>query len=361
MNRPALRTKLALAAAVALLALTAASASAQAAGASAAQRTALGRYQAEQADLADAMRRDRLARQFAVESAKSIKLREGDLLAATPKKSAALRVTLKGSKARIKPVPLRETFVPRGVAIDNGSGVVAIAAVSRVVLYDTGSGDVQVLTGPEEAPFAFVNDVLFDRDGLLIVADEGESVGTQLPADGRVWEYDRSTGEYRQIGTKRQLSNPKLLALDERGRIHVVDGNSGPRVTPLLDVYYDTVWQIAGATRKRVKRVYRDAGLQATAFAIDDQGTLWFGSLEEIVLLEGKALTRPCPLPAPLSFVTGVAIDGEGRLLVMDGADLDGRQRTVYEVDASCVATARVVGRRIDEARGLAVYLPSGD
>lgn len=352
---------LVLAGAIGLLALAGASADGQVSGPESAQQTALRRYRAEQDDLADAMRRDRVARQFAVEPAKSIKLKDGDLLAATPKKSAALRVTLKGNKARIKPVPLRETFVPRGVAVDNGTGVMAIAAVSRVVLYDTASGDVQVLTGPEEAPFAFVNDVLFDGDGLLIVADQGESVGTQLPADGRVWEYDRGTGAYRQIGTKRQLSNPKFLALDDRGRIHIVDGNSGPRVTPLLDVHYDTVWQIAGVTRKRVKPVYRDAGLQATAFTIDDEGTRWFGSLDEIVLLDGRALATPCPLPAPLSFVTGMAIDGEGRVLVMDGSDLDGKQRTVYEIDASCAVSQRVFGKRIDEARGLAIYLPPGN
>jgi len=322
---------------------------------------AIERYQAQMADFAAARDRDRSARFVPALRAKSIKIKPGDMFSATARRSATLQMKPTSGNAKVKRVPLSEEFIPRAVAIDDLSGRVAIAAVSRVLLYDPDTGAVQVLTGPEAEPFAFANDVVFDQTGQLIIADQGEVIGMKTPADGRLWQYDGVTEAYQQIGQKRDLSDPKLLALDRRGRIHVVDGSSGPLVSPLLSARYDTVWQITGATRRGLKPIYRDSGLQATAVAIDPDGKVWFGSVDEIVLLQRKKLVRPCPLPSPLAFVSSMAVDAEGGLLVMDGAGVTTSQRVVYEVDAECALTQRAAGSRLKEARGLAIYKPASD
>jgi hypothetical protein len=322
---------------------------------------AIDRHAVARHEMSLAADRDRQLRDAAVAPVATIELKPGDMLTATTVKRATLRITIAGNKARVKRATLDTDFIPRGVTVDNNSGAVAIAAVSQVLIYDPSGGLVEVLTEPEGpgSAFGFVNAVLFDRAGLLIIADQGAVVGEREPADGRLWSYDRATGQFTRLASKRAFSDPKLLAVDTKGRILVVDGNSGPLVTPLLDVRYDLVYRLTGRKRKGARPIFREPGLQATAFAVHPDETMWFGSFDELVIADGSVLTRPCPVPSPLAFVTGLAVNAEGVAFALDGANVVTTKRFLYEIDSSCSVSRKVSGRRVAESRGLAVYEPT--
>jgi hypothetical protein len=327
-------------------------------------RRAIDRHETIRGEMSLAAARDGTARDATIArgAAGKLPLKAGDLLTASTFRQAVLRLKIDESRARVKRASLDTEFIPRGVAVDNNTGVLAIGAVSRVLIYDTASGLVDVLTEPEGpgSAFGYVNAVLFDRNGLLIIADQGIVIGSKEPADGRLWSYDRTTGQFARLAERKLFSDPKLLALDGRGRILVVDGNSGALVTPLLDVRYDVVWRLTGRLRKGARAIFADPGLQATAFAVHPDEAMWFGSTDQIVIINGKSMTKACPASTPLSFVTGVAVSSAGGAFVLDGAAVvTNSSRSIYEIDANCTLTERLTGRRVAESRGLALYEPT--
>lgn len=282
--------------------------------------------------------------------------RPGELVAASGSVSRLLRLVPKNRKGRVADFPIQESFVSRGVSHDAASGLVAIAAVSKVILYDpaTEVSTVVEQLGDGES-LAFANDVLFDDDGKLVIADMGEITDAKLPADGRLWEYDPLTGESRELGGKRRLRNPSLLAKDSAGRVFYVDAGSSRRIVPFLEPRWDAVFRLRGARRKGAKKVYRREGIQATAFDIGPDDRLWFGNVTEIVILEDKDLVSPCPvLPRPFEFVTGLAVVSETEAHAMDGSDVTGSRRTLQDVDDQCDSRVRLKGRKLDGGRGLA-------
>ena len=294
------------------------------------------------------------------QSARTLSFEPGNLVTASEKNSTALQVRfVKETNTQVKRVPLGKPYVGRGVDIDSSRHLVAIAAVSQVILYDSVTGEVTVLTGtdPEiEAPFGFVNDVLFDGAGGLVIADMGHEIGQQLPRDGRVWRYDLESATFSRLGSRRKFSNPKLLARDKIGRIYVVDGDAGPKITLLLEERYDMVFRLSGATQQIGKIIFRKPGLVATAFDIASDNRRWFGSVGELAVLSGVKLIQPCDVKAqPFAFATGLAIDDSDRVFVMDGVQIKPGPRTVYEVEDDCSVTRRVGGDRIARARGLSV------
>jgi len=289
--------------------------------------------------------------------ARPLTLKPGDLLSATSHQHAALRITLKATRVAVKKAPLKELFVPRGMAYDAASGIVAVAAVSRVLLFDTVTGDVVMLLEPdgEGSSFGFVNDVLFDENGKLLIADQGHVASGREPYDGRIWEYDPADGKIVRRVQRKKLSNPKLLAMDSAGRIYVVDGESGRTFNPLVPVTFDRVLRLQGRERKSARPIYKGDGLQATAFGIDAKDRLWFGSVNELAILDGNTLTFPCAIPGPFVFATGLDFEEDGTTMVMDGTDLLPGKRTLWETDDACTVNERASGGRLGEARGLAV------
>lgn len=287
-------------------------------------------------------------------------LAPGDLLSVSSDKGDLLTVTIKGSRSRVTAVPLETEFVARGIDVTPG-GLVAIAAISQVLLYDTVTGDLRIYTEPdgEGSSFGFAADVLFDDKGKLIIADMGGEPLEKSPTDGRIWQLDPATETFTRLASRRALSNPKLLALDSRGRVIFVDGEAGLPITPLATGRYDVVYRIKGARRLVAQPLFRDPGLQATAFHIDASDRYWFGAVGEIVLLEGKTLTYPCTVPPPFGFLTGLVGNDDDTVYAADGVDqLPGRWRIV-EVSAVCESASRAQGARIDGARGLTRFDPA--
>jgi hypothetical protein len=228
----------------------------------------------------------------------------------------------------------------------------AIAAVSQVLLYVPATGAVTVVAGPGGDEFEFANDVVFDGSGGLIIADQGAETNAQEPRDGSIWRYDLDSAELDEIATRRALSNPKLLARDGNGVIHFIDGGSGQLVSPVFDVRWDVLYRIQGRLLKTVKVVWGGAGIQATAYDVDRLGWHWIVNLGELIRIKGDRLQRPCLPPYPLQFATGLTIDDSGAAMVLDGADVITKSRTIYAIDNKCDVML-ATDRRLKGSRGL--------
>lgn len=280
----------------------------------------------------------------------------GDLLTSVGATSMAVQLVLRPNSARVRTEELAESFVSRGIDHDVLSGRIAIAAVSKVILFDPALETTTVLeAGGDDEPFGFVNDVLFDDEGNLLIADQGVEPTGKEPADGRVWQYDPVEATWKRVAGKRALSNPAFLATDSRGRILFVDLEAGPLMSNLLELRWDAVFLVKGAKRKGARALYRGEGIQATAFDIGPDGRMWFGSFAEIQILDGKSLSTPCSITAlPFEFVTGVEVIDESQALLSDGADLVTGNRFIREVDDTCTTRVRVKGKRVVGVRGLA-------
>lgn len=286
-----------------------------------------------------------------------LKLQPGDLVSAVGSDAQALRIVLRPRSVRVKKEALAEQFVTRGVAHDTLTGRVAIAAVSRVLLYDPESGLLEeIVENGAGDPFGFVNDVLFDEDGMLLIADQGGSPSGKEPTDGRIWEYDPESGEMVRLAGRRALSNPAFLAEDSRGRILVVDLEAGALVSGLLEARWDRVYLLKGARRKGARPVFKGDGLQATAFDVGPDDRMWFGSFSELQVIDGKRLSTPCPiLELPFDYVTGLVVLEENLALVSDGADTVTARRFIHQVDDACATEIRAKGKRLNGVRGLAL------
>jgi len=277
-----------------------------------------------------------------------MKLRGGDLLSASVVKNRAVQIKGGAGKVtygKVKTPPLS----PRGVAYDPSSGLMAIASVDQVALYDAATNKSSAVP----AIFDFANDLVFDANGGLIIADQGAETTAINPTDGKLWRYDLETEELTEIGTSRKLSNPKLLARDKNDMIHFVDGGAGVLVSPAFDVRWDVVYRLEGKGLSRVKVVWKDAGVQATAYAIAPNGWHWIVNLAELVRLKGKNFERPCLPPYPLQFATGLTIDKDGMVNGMDGANVLTKDRMVFTIDSSCIVSGKP-DKKLKGARGIA-------
>ena len=280
---------------------------------------------------------------------KRLRVQSGDLLSATSVRNRVLQ--LKADSTRLIGAKLKgHSFTPRGVDYDEVSGLLAIAAVGQVLLYTPATGDVVVIA----ADFDFANDVVFDNDGGLIIADQGTETNALMPRDGVLWRYDLATAEITSIATSRPLSNPKLVALDRKGVVHFIDGGAGDLVSPVFDVRWDVLYRVEGKKLNRVKVVWDDAGIQATAYDIDRAGWHWMMNLGELVRIKGAKFVQPCLPPYPLLFATGLAIDDDGDAMVLDGADVLTKARAIYDIDSSCQVSLRTA-KKLRGSRGLAV------
>ena len=327
---------------------------------------ALERRRLLRADEHAAQREDRrldAGRVIAVADLRRLSPEPGELLSVTEKRFRALEFDIE-TPVGVTAKKLKTTFVARGVAFDSTSGLLAIAAVSRVLLFEVSKtrNNLIELTAPGQLAesFGFVNDVLFDGRGSLIIADQGAVVGGQTLADGRVWRYDLESGEFSQLAPRKELFNPKLLARDSSGNVYFVDGEAGPLISTLFTDRWDGIWRITGKNLTKAKLVWKQAGIQATAFDIDAAGRYWLANLAELVLVVGGELRLPCPFPLPFVFVTGLVTDKNGTAFVLDGADVRTKRRWLYGIDIACTTSEILSGSKLQGARGLASVEAAG-
>jgi len=282
---------------------------------------------------------------------KRLQLDVDDLLSASSARNRAIQISAGSNKvasAKLK----GQDFVPRGVDYDRDRGLMAIAAVSQVILFAPATGDVALVAGPGGGAFEFANDVVFDGVGGLVIADQGAETNDQEPRDGAVWRYDLDSAELVEIAMSRQLSNPKLLARDRNDAIHFIDGGSGALVSPAFDARWDVLYRIEGRRLNNVKVVWGGAGIQATAYDVDRAGWHWMMNLGELVRVKGAKLLRPCLPPYPLQLATGLTIGDSGDARVLDGADVLTKGRAVYAIDNTCGVTLSA-DRKLKGSRGL--------
>ncbi|HJO03307.1 MAG TPA: hypothetical protein QGG47_04965 [Acidobacteriota bacterium] len=281
----------------------------------------------------------------------------GELLSVTEKRFRVLEFNVE-DPAGIQAKKVKTSFVARGVDFDSSTSLLAIAAVSRVLFLDvskTRNNLTELVRPGEEADsFGFANDVVFDGRGGLVIADQGGVAGGRTVADGRVWRYDLQSGEFSRLAPRKELFNPKLLALDLFGNVYFVDGEAGPLITPLFTDRWDSLWRITGKKLTKPRVVWSRAGIQATAFDIDRAGRYWFANLAELVIIAEGQLRLPCPLPFPFEFVTGLAAGRNGTAFVLDGADVKGPERWLYGIDTACTAVKILSGKKLRGSRGLA-------
>ncbi|NKB86848.1 MAG: hypothetical protein GKS06_01310 [Acidobacteria bacterium] len=278
-------------------------------------------------------------------------LTPGDSLTASTANNKVLQVkagTGKVVSSKVKGGSLE----PRGVDYHPGLGLMAIAAVNQVVLWDPAAGKTTPVPGPDGGDFEFASDVLFDRAGGLVIADQGEELGSSSPTDGAVWRYGLETGELIQIATGKALVNPKLLARTKKGVIHIVDGSGGPLVSPVTEARWDAVYLVEGKNLTRVKPVWTKPGVQATAYAISDSGWHWVVNVGELVRFKGKKFEQRCLPPFPMTFGTGVFLNADGTAAVMDGANVVTKDRALLTLAADCTTTGKA-DRKLKGARGL--------
>lgn len=284
-------------------------------------------------------------------SFKRLQLEVDDLLSASAVRNRAIQISAANNKTSSAKLN-GQNFVPRGVDYHAGRGLVAIAAVSQVLLYAPATGEVAVVPGPAGGAFEFANDVVFDDAGGLVIADQGAETNAQEPRDGAIWRYDLDSEELVEIALKRELSNPKLLARDRHGVIHFIDGGSGARVSPVFDVRWDVLYRLQGRKLNSVQVVWGGAGIQATAYDMDRSGWHWIMNLGELVRIKGTKFKQPCLPPYSLQFATGLTITDSGATIVLDGADVLTHRRAIYTLDNACVATLSTT-RQLKGARGL--------
>ncbi len=284
--------------------------------------------------------------------ARRLQLDVDDLLSASAVRHRAIQISAAGDK--ISSAKLKgQDFVPRGVDYSSDRGLMAIAAVSQVLLYEPATGAVVGVAGPGGGTFEFANDVVFDGSGGLIIADQGAETNAREPRDGAIWRYDLDSAELVEIATKRELSNPKLLARDRNGVIQFIDGGAGNLVSPVFDVRWDVLYRIQGRKLNIVQVVWNGAGIQATAYDVDRAGWHWIVNLGELVRIKGAKFQQPCLPPYPLQFATGLTLTDSGDAMVLDGADVVTNRRAVYAIDNRCVVTLSTQ-RKLKGARGLA-------
>lgn len=196
------------------------------------------------------------------------------------------------------PEPLTLRY-PLGLAI-SPSGTLAVADrdANRIVQI-TPAGVATVLAGDTEgsqdgqgtaAQFRHPLDLVYDRDGSLLVADAGNSIIRRVTADGTVTTLG---GPSATTGVPpADVGVPRGLALGPDGRLYVLDA-------------------LSGGLKRALRRLDPVTG---------ERQTLWEStfpqSLGAVVGLPFATLTPPMP-PPDLSG-DGIAVDGEHRVYFLE-------------------------------------------
>lgn len=144
-------------------------------------------------------------------------LPDGDWLVVemAPERGCVTRISVDGTER----TELAKTGRPNGLAIDS-TGTIWVAesknppSVLRMLL--DGTFEV-MMTGPEDDPFLFSNDLVFDPDGTLWMTDSGvlepvwrpyrNGEAEEPPIDGKVWKIDLDAGTAAKIDSGLRFAN----------------------------------------------------------------------------------------------------------------------------------------------------------
>jgi sugar lactone lactonase YvrE len=138
-------------------------------------------------------------------------------------------------------------YSPNGVATDTGGNVYVADTYNQTIRKVTPNGEVSPLAGSLRAVgsndgmggarFSYPLGVAVDGTGNVYVADSGNRTIRKITSAGLVTTLAGSPGKYGDIdgpGCEARFSNPRGVAVDQRGNIYVADSNNQAirKITP---------------------------------------------------------------------------------------------------------------------------------
>ena len=221
---------------------------------------------------------------------------------------------------------------PDDVAVDGlGNLYIAESRSRRVRVVDAASGVISTLAGIGEAGFS-------GDGGPASSATLNNPASVTLDADDNLFISDRSNGRVRRVDAATGIITT-VAGTGDRG--FSGDGGlaTGAGLDP-VDVAVDRAGNllIADSSNHRVRRVDAATGVMATVAGTGEDGHSGDGGLATSAIL---------------GFPQGVAIDGNGNLLVADGRSH--RIRMVTGIAAAQVPELSIADLTVNEGAGSAV------
>ena len=241
-----------------------------------------------------------------------------------PDRGCVTRISADGSER----TPIAQTGRPNGLAVDS-QGTIWVAESknppSLLKMAQDGAFEV-VLTGTEEEPFLFSNDLMFGPDGILWMTDSGvlETVwrpyrngeGDAPKIDGKVWRIDLETMTATMIDSGIQFANG--IAYGPDGYLYANETLTGDIFKYNLSKEHPEREFFANAFGEGEMEHHR-CGVDGMAF--DDQGRLYvtvigYGDVA-VYHLDG-ALENRIPLIGKRPTNVAFGMKGEKRIYVTE-------------------------------------------
>lgn len=279
--------------------------------------------------------------------------KNGDLITANGRNDSLIRLRAGERRLRAKKIRLDTRLKPKGLHYSKFCEKVAIANSINVVVYDAWTKEVEVI---EDERFGLIADVQWDMGCNLLIADMGRDSVGRWPRDGKLWKRDPA-GEIWAVAGMHKWSNPAFLEMDEWGVLYVVDKSAGRPIPGPNQWHYDAIYKLGAPDYRRPKLRFRRKGLEVTAFLAHPDGRFFIGNGDELLVLEGMRLSRPCG-GGGFTRINGLALDPWLQVFAVDGFDTFGGS-SLYRVGDGCDLDQLASGPRINGSQGLAAGLPA--
>jgi gluconolactonase len=254
-----------------------------------------------------------------------------------PKRGCVTRVAADGSGR----TPIAQTGRPNGLAVDkDGTIWVAESKNPPSLLKMSQDGSFEVyMTGPDDDPFLFSNDLVFGPDGTLWMTDSGvletdwrpyRNGQTEAPTiDGKVWRIDLEAKTATKIDSGIQFANG--IAYGPDGYLYANETLSGDIFKYDLSKDQPKREWFANAFGEG-EMEHHKCGVDGMAF--DDQGLLYvtvIGFADVAVYHLDGSLVRRIPLIGKRPTNVAFGAKGEKRIYV---TEQEIGQIEAYDVDA---------------------------
>jgi len=254
-----------------------------------------------------------------------------------PERGCVTHVSADGSSR----TPLAQTGRPNGLAVDsNGTIWVAESKNPPSLLKMSMDGAYEIVTqGPEDDPFLFSNDLVFDRDGNLWMTDSGvlepewrafrDGKNDDVKVDGKVWRIDTVSGQTTMIDSGIGFAN---------GIAYGPDGYLYANETLTGDIFKYDISQ-ASPQREFFANAFPEEAMGPSrrgvdGMAFDDQGRLYvtvIGYGDVAVFNLDGTLAKRIPLIGKRPTNVAFGRKGEKRIYVTEQGI---GQIEAYDVDA---------------------------